>query len=182
MILQATVATNSSADPENKGRVRITAPNIWGEPNDSSDYYPVINNTPLNVGDVVLVWVESMTSISNALVLGKRRDNNHKSNGSNPKGFNVLWESVSDDGKKWGVCYTVGDELWYENNDGVVFGSSGGNIQIHTGNNGGLVNIEKLNSFIQAVASDLAAVGSGANVSNWLANDAPDLEDSTVLH
>lgn len=181
MILQATVATNSAADPDGKGRVRITSPGIWAEPTGEPDYYPVLNNIPLNVGDVVFVYVESMTTISNAIILGKRRDNNFQSNGSTPEGFDVLWESVSPEGR-WSVAYVRGDELWVENSSGVALGVFQGTIQFHDGVNGGLVNIDKLNSFIQAVAKDLAAVGSGVNVSQWMGTDAPFLEDTTITH
>lgn len=123
MILQATVATNSAADPDGKGRVRITSPGIWAEPTGEPDYYPVLNNIPLNVGDVVFVYVESMATISNAIILGKRRDNNFQSNGSTPEGFDVLWESVSgeDDNKVWSVLYVSGDAVVFENSSNVAF-------------------------------------------------------------
>ena len=132
MILQATVATNSTADPEKKGRVRITAPGIWAEPDGQEDYFPVVNNTPLNVGDIVFVYVESMTSISNALVLGKRRDNNFQSNGDKPDGFDVLWESVSGDGddKVWSVLYVCGDIVYFQNSSDVAFTVSAGEIEL----------------------------------------------------
>lgn len=48
--------------------------------------------------------------------------------------------------------------------------------------NKGLVNIEPLKGFIQAVAKDLMVLGSGVNVSQWMAQDMLNLEDTKVIH
>lgn len=179
MIIKAKVVTNSSED--SKGRVKIEASGVWENSKESGDLYPVCGATPLNSGDVVYVYVFD-NDFSNPLILGKARDNNFDPSLSIPSSFSVLWDSVSKDGKSWSVAYTEGGEFYLENNKGLVLSVSGGDIMFHDGNNGGIVNIQYLNSMVQAILKDLSLLGSGSNLSAWLASDAPKLEDTTILH
>ena len=56
-------------------------------------------------------------------------------------------------------------------------------MTINGGNNKGLVNIESLRDFIQAVSKDLLVAKSGTNVAQWMATDmATKLEDPNVTH
>lgn len=55
-------------------------------------------------------------------------------------------------------------------------------ITINGGTNKGLVNIEPLRGFIQAVAKDLLIAQSGSNVSKWMSSDLSKLEDKKVNH
>lgn len=179
MIVKAKVVTNSSED--SKGRVKIEAAGIWENSKEVGDLYPVCNATPLNEGDVVYVYLFD-GDYSNPLVLGKARDNNFDPSISVPSSFSVLWDSVSKDGSYWSIAYTEGEELYIENSKGMVMAVSGGDIMFHDGANGGMVNIQYLNTMVQAILKDLSLLGSGSNLSAWLASDAPKLEDITILH
>ncbi len=178
-IVKAKVVTNSSED--SKGRVKIEAAGIWENSKEVGDLYPVCNAIPLNEGDVVYVYLFD-GDYSNPLVLGKARDNNFDPSISVPSSFSVLWDSVSKDGSYWSIAYTEGEELYIENSKGMVMAVSGGDIMFHDGANGGMVNIQYLNTMVQAILKDLAVLGSGSNLSSWLATDAMKLEDTTILH
>lgn len=59
---------------------------------------------------------------------------------------------------------------------------TGDTISINGGNNKGLVNIEVLRDFIEAVSKDLLVAKSGTNVAQWMASGLPKLEDNKVTH
>lgn len=59
---------------------------------------------------------------------------------------------------------------------------SGDTITINGGNNKGLVNIDVLRDFIDAVSKDLLVAKSGTNVAQWMASGLPNLEDTKVTH
>lgn len=132
MIIKAKVITNSSEDPEGKGKVKIECQGLWENSKDSGDYYPVVNSIPLNLGDVVFVYLQDILDVANPLILGKCRDNSFQSNGSNPENFSVLWESVvgEEDSKEWAVLYTKGSQTIYENSEGVVMSIKGRALDI----------------------------------------------------
>ena len=68
-------------------------------------------------------------------------------------------------------------------NDGTTIEIDGDKMTINGGNNKGLVNIESLRDFIQAVSKDLLVAKSGTNVAQWMATDmATKLEDPNVTH
>lgn len=135
MIVKATVKTNSANDPEGKGRVKIEAPTIWENSSENEDYVPVNGTQSLNVGDVVFVYISNM-DFANPLILGKCRDNNWVSNGTNPDNFTVLWESVyqsnPDDAstKEWSVLYVRGTQTIYENSEGTVMTLKGKSVDV----------------------------------------------------
>ena len=66
-----------------------------------------------------------------------------------------------------------GDKGFYLNKDELVLNGT---------SNGGLVNINHLKTFIQAVAQDLVVAQSGANVAGWISENYSSLEDKTVKH
>ena len=177
MIVKARVLTNSSEDPEGKGRVRIESPGLWES---FEDYFPVFNNTPLNAGNVVFVYLNSMVDNANPLVLGRCRDNSWGSVGSDPSGFSVLWESVYSGG--WTVAYVKGSTLVVENSSGDVIKSTNGTLEIHDGSHGGVVNVAQIRSLARAILKDLTMVGSGSNLVSWFGSDYPELEDITFTH
>lgn len=177
MIVKAIVLSNSSEDPEGKGRVRIESPGLWES---FEDYFPVFNNTPLNVGDVVFVYLNSMVDVANPLVLGRSRDSSWDSIGSDPSGFSVLWESVYKGG--WTVAYVKGSSLIIENSSGNVVKSVNGTIVVHDGSNGGVVNVSQIRSLARALLKDLSMVGSGSNLIEWFGSEYPKLEDVTFTH
>ena len=59
---------------------------------------------------------------------------------------------------------------------------SGDTITINGGEKKGLVNIDVLRDFIDAVSKDLLVAKSGTNVAQWMASGLPQLEDTKVLH
>lgn len=59
---------------------------------------------------------------------------------------------------------------------------SGDTITINGGENNGLVNIDVLRDFIDAVSKDLLVAKSGTNVAQWMASGLPKLEDTKVVH
>lgn len=181
MIVKAIVKSYSAGDPEGKGRVLIETPTIWEGSTAGTNWVPVLNNLPLNEGDVVFVWFEG-NDTQNPLIIGRCRDNNFSPSAEVPGNFSVLWDSVQDGGNTWSIAYTAGDELWIENSAGAVLGVAANGIQLHSGANGGLININILRGFITAVAQDLALLGGGVNVSQWLARDYATIEDTSVLH
>ena len=68
-------------------------------------------------------------------------------------------------------------------NGGTTIEIEDDKMTINGGKNKGLVNIESLREFIQAVSKDLLVAKSGTNVAQWMATDmATKLEDSNVTH
>lgn len=59
---------------------------------------------------------------------------------------------------------------------------SGDKITINGGDNKGLVNIDVLRDFIDAVSKDLLVAKSGTNVAQWMASGLPKLEDTKIVH
>ncbi len=59
---------------------------------------------------------------------------------------------------------------------------TGDTITINDGKNKGLVNIDVLRDFIDAVSKDLLVAKSGTNVAQWMASGLPKLEDTKVVH
>ena len=170
-LVKAYVRSNSSED--RFGRVVIESPGIW-EP---SPLVCVLGGVPLNVGDIV--YVDVSCGYENPMVLGRARDNNFDTHAGKPD-FQVLWESVSGDG--WTVAYVRGDEFWVENSGGTTVQVVGDTININGGDNRGLLNIAQFESFIRAVAQDLVVAQSGTNVSQWMAEEMPKMEDKRVNH
>lgn len=122
MIIKAKVLTESSEDAF--GRVRVTSPRIWLE----SELLDVFNQIPLNVDDIVYVFTED--DFSTALVLGKCRDNNFKTNSKN-QDWVVIYESVKED--KWTVISGIGEQLLIENSQGLSMLMDGEKIQFNEG-------------------------------------------------
>lgn len=58
----------------------------------------------------------------------------------------------------------------------------GDTITINGGENKGLVNIDELRNFIDAVSKDLLVAKSGTNVAQWMGTGLPKLEDTKVVH
>lgn len=58
----------------------------------------------------------------------------------------------------------------------------GDKIVINKGDNKGLVNVEAIRGFIDAVSKDLLIAKSGTNVARWMATDLLKLEDTKVVH
>lgn len=126
MIIKATVTTNAADDPEGRSRVKLEAPTVWENSDESEDYYPSVGAQPLNVGDVVFVYIQDM-DFANPLILGRCWDNNFSSNAAENAddlaGYSILYESVTGEGDdtKWSVAYTMGDQLIFLNSAGVRF-------------------------------------------------------------
>lgn len=135
MIIKAKVMTNSANDPEGKSRVKIEAPTIWENSSENEDYVPVNGTQSLNIGDVVFVYISNM-DFANPLILGKCRDNNWVSNGTNPANFTVLWESVyqsnpdDESTKEWSVLYVRGTQTIYENSEGTIMTLKGKSVDV----------------------------------------------------
>lgn len=177
MIVKAIAETSSCDDPN--GRVVISSPNIWVGLTDF--YVPVINAVPINKGDVLFVLVEDL-DFQSPIVLGRCRDNNFTSNANIPSDFSVLFESVNQSKGTWTVAYVSGGKMFVQNDKGMVLSVESGEVTVHEGLNGGVVNVAPVRSLVQALVKDLAAVGSGANLISWMASDYSKLEDSNFKH
>lgn len=66
--------------------------------------------------------------------------------------------------------------------DGTSISMDSDVVSVNEGKNFGVINIEKFKSFVEAVLKDLLVVPSGQNVSKWMAEDLPDLEDKKFTH
>lgn len=88
-----------------------------------------------------------------------------------PNGNKVLIEE-SEDGDSMSVTINGGSSIRVEK-DKITF---------NKGDNKGMVNIDQLRSFIDAVSKDLLAAKSGTNVASWMASDLPKLEDTSITH
>lgn len=75
-----------------------------------------------------------------------------------------------------------GDSFSITINDGSTVLVEKDKITFNTGENQGLVNIEQLRGFIDAVSKDLLAAKSGINVATWMATGLPKLEDTSIVH
>ena len=177
MLVKAEVVGGSSSDPLGFGRVELRSSGLW----DRSLRIPVVGNVALNEGDIV--FVDISCGVDSPLVLGRSHDRSWSTHGSSfGSGFSLLWESVSSDDSSWSVAYTEGDVFVFENSSGFVFRSDGGVVTVHEGSNGGVVNVARIRSLVEALVKDLAVVGSGSNVVKWLGTDDPFLEDKNFLH
>lgn len=58
----------------------------------------------------------------------------------------------------------------------------GDTITFNGGNHKGIINVDKFRSFVDAVSKDLLIAKSGTYVSQWMATDLPEIEDTKVLH
>lgn len=90
-----------------------------------------------------------------------------------PKGHQIILDEEND---TFFLKLEGGASLKIEKNKITLVGQDG------ESQNKGLVNIEPLKGFIQAVAKDLMVLGSGVNVSQWMAQDMLNLEDTKVIH
>lgn len=55
-------------------------------------------------------------------------------------------------------------------------------VQINKGENRGIVNIAQIESLVKALAKDLAIAQSGSNLSQWMAEEMPKMEDKNATH
>lgn len=90
-----------------------------------------------------------------------------------PKGHQIILDEEND---TFFLKLEGGASLKIEKDKITLVGQDG------ESQNKGLVNIEPLKGFIQAVAKDLMVLGSGVNVSQWMAQDMLNLEDTKVIH
>ena len=90
-----------------------------------------------------------------------------------PKGHHIILDEEND---TFFLKLEGGASLKIEKDKITLVGQDG------ESQNKGLVNIEPLKGFIQAVAKDLMVLGSGVNVSQWMAQDMLNLEDTKVIH
>lgn len=90
-----------------------------------------------------------------------------------PKGHQIILDEEND---TFFLKLEGGASLKIEKDQITLVGQDG------ESQNKGLVNIEPLRGFIQAVAKDLMVLGSGVNVSQWMAQDMLNLEDTKVIH
>lgn len=90
-----------------------------------------------------------------------------------PKGHQIILDEEND---TFFLKLEGGASLKIEKDKITLVGQDG------ESQNKGLVNIEPLKGFIQAVAKDLMVLGSGVNVSKWMAQDMLNLEDTKVIH
>lgn len=90
-----------------------------------------------------------------------------------PKGHQIILDEEND---TFLLKLEGGASLKVEKDKITIVGQDG------ESQNKGLVNIEPLKGFIQAVAKDLMVLGSGVNVSKWMAQDMLNLEDTKVIH
>ena len=90
-----------------------------------------------------------------------------------PKGHQIILDEEND---TFLLKLEGGASLKVEKDKITIVGQDG------ESQNKGLVNIEPLKGFIQAVAKDLMVLGSGVNVSKWMAKDMLNLEDTKVIH
>ena len=156
MLVKAEVVGGSSSDPLGFGRVELRSSGLW----DRSLRIPVVGNVALNEGDIV--FVDISCGVDSPLVLGRSHDRSWSTHGSSfGSGFSLLWESDSS---------------------GFVFLSDGGVVTVHDGSNGGVVNVARIRSLVEAIVKDFSVLGSGSNVVSWLGTDDPFLEDKNFLH
>lgn len=178
MIVKAKVLTGSASDAQGCGRVELQSSGLWVR----SMLTPVVGNVPLNEGDIV--FVDISCGDDSPLVLGRCRDLGFSSHGDVGSAYSVLWDSVSADGSTWSVAYVEGSHFVFESSTGMVFTADGSTVSVHTGSNGGVVNIGPLRSFMQAVQKDLIAAKSGSNVIEWMSSPEglSALEDKSFNH
>lgn len=133
MIIKATVTTNAAEDPAGMGRVKLEAPTVWENSDESEDYYPSVGAQPLNVGDVVFVYIQDM-DFANPLILGRCWDNSFVTNAEDFEGYSIVFESVTGEGDdtKWSVAYVRGNSLIFLNSDGVNCKIDGTTITVKT--------------------------------------------------
>lgn len=176
MIVKAEVIGSSSSDPRGEGRVTLRSTGYWEE----SLRIPVVGNVGLNSGDIVFVDVSC--GVDSPLVLGRCRDGVYRASLDVPMSGSVLWDvRHSDD--SWSMAYVDGDSLVIANSSGSIVRVGGSGITVHGGRNGGMVNVDLLRDFINAVVLDLTAARSNINVLKWLRGDGLQrLEDSTFKH
>ena len=177
MIVKALVVKGSDMDPEGLGRVVLHSVGLWVE----SLWTPVVGNVPIPTG--ATVFVDISCGEDSPLVLGRSRDQSWQCS-TDVNGFSVLWESVSDADGSWSVGYVLGSTFHLATSYGMALSVSGGVVTVHSGDNGGIVNVSALRGFITAVQQDLLAAMSGANVAQWLASSdgLASLEDTTFTH
>lgn len=177
MIVKAEVIKGSDSDPEGLGRVTLRSSGLWVE----SLWTPVVGAVPLPAG--ATVFVDISCGEDSPLVLGRSRDGSWSCS-TDVSDFSVLWESVNSQDGSWSVCYVLGGELRLATSSGEVLSVSGGSVTVHSGSNGGMVNISALHGFIDAVHRDLLAAMSGSQVTAWLSSPSglAALEDKTFQH
>lgn len=90
-----------------------------------------------------------------------------------PKGHQLI---LDEDGDTLTIKLEEGSTIKLEKDRITLRGSSG------EPENKGLVNVEPLRKFIEAVAKDLMVAGSGANVAQWMVDGMLNLEDTKVIH
>lgn len=102
------------------------------------------------------------------------------------------------DNDSMGVVTPSGNKIYLHDKDGLLNITIKGNegksditididknkdqVIVNGGKNGGVLNKDSFDNFVQAVLQDLLVAQSGTNVSNWLAKDRPKLEDNRFLH
>lgn len=76
-----------------------------------------------------------------------------------------------------------GDELQYATKGAKsTFIVKGGEASFNNGENRGMVNIAQIESLVQALQKDLLIASSGSNLSTWMANEMPKMEDKKLSH
>lgn len=74
------------------------------------------------------------------------------------------------------------DSLSVSINEGSILKIDKNTVTFNDGTNKGLVNIDELRNFIDAVSQDLVVAKSGTQVAKWMATGLPKLEDSKIIH
>lgn len=76
-----------------------------------------------------------------------------------------------------------GDELQYVTKGAKsTFIVKEGKASFNNGENRGMVNIAQIESLVQALQKDLLIASSGSNLSTWMANEMPKMEDKKLSH
>lgn len=95
-----------------------------------------------------------------------------------PKGNKVILDE-SEDGD---IDIHINNRVFSKVGNGSNVEITEDKIKVNGGNNRGVVNIEQIESLVTALQKDLLIASSGSNLSKWMANEMPKMEDKKFTH